>query len=67
MNYAIEILSKQIEVCEMNINGVVGMVESSIPKQIQKDKLKDLKKAVQLLRKEINRQKRGVIDTFEQE
>ncbi len=67
MNYAIEILSKQIEVCEMNIKGVVGMFESTIPKQVQKDKLKDLKKAVQLLRKEINRQKMGVIDTFEQE
>lgn len=67
MDYAIEILSKQIEVCEMNIKGVAGMFDSNIPKQVQKNKLKDLKHAIKLLRKEADKQKHGTIDTFGQE
>ncbi|MES2382180.1 MAG: hypothetical protein V4538_14130 [Bacteroidota bacterium] len=49
MKFALEILKKHKEVCEINLNGLPGMIAKPHLQQNYQQNLRDLKSAIKLL------------------
>lgn len=64
MDFALQVLIKQVQICELNLQGVNGLHNSGLSKNTIKSNLKDLKKAIELINKDLKLQKRGKIESY---
>jgi hypothetical protein len=62
MKYALEILTKQIKICEFNLCGVNGIIPSNSSQHTLKTNLKELKRAIKLINNELDLESKGKIE-----